>query len=158
MKKSDIVLIGLVLVIIVLSMFSTKGNIKEEKLDFPLELSGEVGFNEVTYSEYKEMVESNKPFVVVITRDGCGYCDMFVPIIKEYAETNKVAITYIDIAKLDEKDFNDLSNSNRYLKKNQWGTPTTLFMKGERIIGSIDGAREKKDVEEFFKDKIVIGE
>lgn len=158
MKKSDIILIGLVLVIIVVAMFSTKGNIKEEKVKYPLELSGEVGLNEITYSEYKDKVDSGKPFVVIISRDGCGYCEAFLPIMHDYADSKQIAISYIDISKMIKTDYDELVNSNRYLNKNRWGTPTTLLMIGNRVVDSIDGMREKEDVEAFFKDKIIIGE
>ena len=52
----------------------------------------------------------------------------------------------------------ELSSKNKYLKKNQWGTPTTLFMLGDRIVDSISGYVDKDSVEEFFKDRVVLGE
>ena len=51
-----------------------------------------------------------------------------------------------------------LSSSNSYLRKNQWGTPTTLFMYGKTVVDSIGGYVEKDALVEFVKENFVIGE
>ena len=158
MKKTDFILIGLVIVIIVVAMLSTKGTVAETEINFPLELTGEVGLNEITYSEYEKMVEDGDAFVVVIERTGCSYCQMYMPIMEEYAKENKIAVTYINTDNLTDDEMNKLSTTNKYLKKNQWGTPTTLFMLGDRIVDSIGGYVEKESIEAFFKDRVVKGE
>ena len=158
MKKTDFILIGLVIIIAIVGIFSTKGTKAEAAIEFPLELSGEVGLNEITYSDYEKMVENNEAFVVVIERTGCSYCQMYMPIMEEYAKEKKIAVTYLNTDNLSQEEMNKLSTTNNYLKKNQWGTPTTLFMLGDRIIDSIGGYVEKDKVEAFFKDRVVMGE
>ena len=158
MKKSDFILIGLVLVIIVVAIFSTRGTKAEEDIEYPLTLTGEVGLNQITYSDYKKMVEDGDAFVVVIERAGCGYCQMYMPILEEYVKKRQIAVTYIDTDTLTEDEFNELSNTNKYLKKNNWGTPTTLFMLGDKVIDVIGGYVEKDSIDNFFKDRVVMGE
>lgn len=158
MKKSDFILIGLVLVIIVVAIFSTRGTKAEEDIEYPLTLTGEVGLNQITYSDYKKMVEDGDAFVVVIERAGCGYCQMYMPILEEYVKEKQIAVTYIDTDTLTENEFNELSNTNKYLKKNNWGTPTTLFMLGDKVIDVIGGYVEKDSIDSFFKDRVVMGE
>ena len=158
MKKSDFILIGLVLVIIVVAIFSTRGTKAEDEIEYPLTLTGEVGLNQITYSDYKKMVEDGDAFVVVIERAGCGYCQMYMPILEEYAKEKQIAVTYIDTDTLTENEFNELSNTNKYLKKNNWGTPTTLFMLGDKVIYVIGGYVEKDSIDNFFKDRVVMGE
>ena len=158
MKKSDFILIGLVLVIIVVAIFSTRGTKAEEDIEYPLTLTGEVGLNQITYSDYKKMVEDGDAFVVVIERAGCGYCQMYMPILEEYVKEKQIAVTYIDTDTLTEDEFNELSTTNKYLKKNNWGTPTTLFMLGDKVIDVIGGYVEKDSIDNFFKDRVVIGE
>ena len=158
MKKSDFILIGLVLVIIAVAIFSTRGTKVEDEIEYPLTLTGEVGLNQITYSDYKKMVEDGDAFVVVIERAGCGYCQMYMPILEEYAKEKQIAVTYIDTDTLTENEFNELSNTNKYLKKNNWGTPTTLFMLGDRVIDVIGGYVEKDSIDSFFKDRVVMGE
>jgi len=158
MKKTDFILIGLLIVIIVIGVLSTKGNIVEEKIEYPVKLAGEVGLNEISYSDYKEMVDNNDAFVVVIERAGCYYCQQYMPILKEYVDDAKIAVTYIDTDNLTTDEYQELSTTNNYLKKNKWGTPTTLFMIGSRIVDSISGYVEKDSIEAFFKDRVVMGE
>jgi len=158
MKKSDFILIGIVLIIAIGAIISSRGTKAQEEIEFPLTLTGEVGLNQITYSDYVEMVNNADAFVVVLERQGCSYCQMYMPIIEEYAKENNVAITYIDTDTLTQDEYNELSTTNSYLRKTKWGTPTTLFMLGDRVIDAIGGYVEKETVEEFFKDKIVIGE
>lgn len=158
MKKSDFILIGLVLVIIVVAIFSTRGTKAEDEIEYPLTLTGEVGLNQITYSDYNKMVEDGDAFVVVIERAGCGYCQMYMPILEEYVKEKQIAVTYIDTDTLTEDEFNELSTTNKYLKKNNWGTPTTLFMLGDRVIDAIGGYVEKDSIDSFFKDRVVMGE
>lgn len=158
MKKSDFILIGAVLLIIVVGIISSKGNEQLPEIEFPLQLSGEVGLNQITYNDYKSMVDNGDAFIVIIERAGCSYCEMYMPIVKEVADEKKIAITYIDTDTLTQEEYNELSSNNDYLRKNQWGTPTTLFMLGDRVVDSIGGYVEKTSVEEFIKDRVVIGE
>ena len=158
MKKTDFILIGIVLVLVIVGIFSTKGTESLAEINFPLELKGEVGLHEITYSEYEDMVNNGLAFVVVIERTTCGYCQQYMPIMEEVANEQKIAVTYINTDNLTEEEFNKLSTTNKYLKKNQWGTPTTLFMLGDRIVDSISGYVGKESIEAFFKDRVVSGE
>ena len=158
MKKTDFILIGIVLVIVIVGIFSSKGTIEEAKIEFPLELAGEVGLHEITYSEYDDMVKNGDAFVVVIERTTCGYCQEYMPLMEEVANEQKIAVTYINTDNLTEEEFNLLSTTNKYLKKNQWGTPTTLFMLGDRIVDSIGGYVGKDSIEAFFDGRVVVGE
>lgn len=158
MKKSDFILIGLVLVIIVVGIFSSRGTEALEEIEFPLELAGEVGLHQINYSQYEKLVNDEEAFIVVIERAGCSFCVQYMPIVEEVANEKKIAITYIDTDTLTSEEYNDLSTTNQYLKKNNWGTPTTLFMLGDRIVDSIGGYVDKATLEEFIKDRVVVGE
>ena len=158
MKKSDFILIGLVLVISVAAILSSKGTLAQEEIEFPLTLAGEVGLNQITYSDYENMVNNGDAFVLVIEREGCSYCQLYMPIVEEYAKEVGVSINYIDTDTLTEEEFELLSTKNSYLKKTQWGTPTTLFMLGNRVIDAIGGYVEKETIVDFFDGRIVTGE
>ena len=158
MKKTDFILIGAVLVIIVIAVLSSKGMKGQVEIEFPLELTGEVGLNEITYDEYEEMVNNNKPFVVVIERTGCSYCQKYMPIMEEVANEKKVAITYINTDNLTSDEYTKLSTTNKYLKKNQWGTPTTLLMVGDEVVDTIGGYVEKDAILNFLDKKVKYGE
>ena len=104
------------------------------------------------------MVDNNENFIIIIERAGCGYCQMYMPIVKEVADEKKVAINYIDTDTLTQEEYNALATENDYLKKNRWGTPTTLFMQGSRVIDSIDGYVEKDTFEKFLDGRVILGE
>ena len=158
MKKSDFILIGVVLIIVGLALFSSKGNIELEEVNYPLTLSGEAGLHQLTYNEYKTMVDIGDAFIVVIERTGCGYCTMYMPIVEEVAKEKNIPLYYIDTDALTSDEMNKLSTTNSYLKKNKWGTPTTLFMLGNRVLESIGGYVEKDSVLSFIDGKVVMGE
>jgi predicted bacteriocin transport accessory protein len=160
MRKSDIVLIGVVILVIAVAILFGKSTDTQGELniEYPVTLAGKVGLNEVTYSEYAKMVDAGDPFVVVIERAGCYYCQMYMPILKEYVEKHKIAVTYIDTDNLTEEEARLLSTKNKYLRNNEWGTPTTLFMVGKEVVDTIGGYVEESSIDAFFKDKVVMGE
>lgn len=158
MKKSDLILIGVVLLIVVIALFSNKGTIAYEEVEYPLTLKGEAGLQQISYDEYKEFVSSGDAFIVIIERSGCTYCIQYMPIVEEVANEKKIPIYYIDTDTLTNEEFNELSNTNSYLKRNEWGTPTTLFMLGDRVLDTIGGLTEKETVLSFLDGKVVMGE
>jgi len=158
MKKTDFILIGLLIVVVVCALLSNKGTKAQTEIEFPVTLAGEVGLNEITYDEYEEMVDNEKAFIVIIERTGCSYCQMYMPIVEEVVKEKKIAITYINTDNLTTEEYQKLSTTNKYLKKNQWGTPTTLFMVGDRVVDSIGGYVEKDSILAFLKDRVVYGE
>lgn len=158
MKKSDLILVGLVLVIVVVAMFSSKGTQSLDGVEYPLTLTGEVGLHQITYNEYEDFVDNEEPFIVVIERAGCGYCIQYMPIVEEVAKEKKIPLYYIDTDTLTQDEFNELSTTNNYLKRNNWGTPTTLFMLGDRVLESIPGYVDKENLLSFLDGKIVMGE
>ena len=158
MKKTDFILLGIVIAIIAVAIISTKGNLKEEEIKYPLALAGEVGLNEITYDEYEKMVNNGDAFIVIIERTSCGYCQKYMPLVEEVAKEKKIAINYLNTDNMSQEEVNKLSTTNKYLKRNDWGTPTTLFMLGDRIVDSIGGYVEKDSIEKFLEGRVVFGE
>lgn len=154
--QRDIILVLLVAVVLVIALVLTGG--KKLDIELPIKLEGEAGFTEITYSEYAEKLDKEAPFVVVIKRDGCGYCDMYEPVVTEVAGEYGLPIYYINLSNLNGDEQKALSSSNSYLRKNQWGTPTTLFMYGKTVVDSIGGYVEKDALVDFVKENFVIGE
>ncbi len=158
MKKTDFIFIGVLIVIIVVALLSTKGTEKID-IDYPVTLYGEAGMHQVDYKGYRELVDSNEPFIFVIERKNCGYCQMYMPILEEVTKEKKISIYYIDTEAVDSTDISKLSSENKYLKKHSdWGTPTTIFMKGENILDALGGYVEKDSFLSFIDGKVVYGE
>ena len=81
-----------------------------------------------------------------------------MPIVEEVANEKKIPIYYIDTDTLTGDEYNELSTTNSYLKRNSWGTPTTLFMLGDRVLDTIGGYVEKDAVLSFIDGRVVMGE
>ena len=157
-KQKDIILILLVVVLLIVGVVLTSGKKEKFEVELPVALAGEAGFTEITYSEYETKVEEGNPFLVIIVRDGCGYCEMYEPIVEEVANEYKLPIYYINLTHLTTEETESLSTTNTYLKRNEWGTPTTLFMYGTHVVDSISGYVEKDAFVEFVKENFVIEE
>ena len=155
-RQKDLILVLLVTVVLVIALVITGG--KEPKLDIelPIALEGEPGFTEITYSQYEEKLNTEAPFVVVIVRDGCGFCDEYKPVVDSVANEYALPIYYINLSNLTSDEQSALAKSNTYLKKEQWGTPTTLFMYGKTVVDSIGGYVEKETFENFAKENFVV--
>ena len=159
-KQKDLILILLVVVLLIVALFVTMKKEPELDIELPIALQGEAGFTEITYSEYEEKMNTEAPFLVVVVRDGCGYCEMYEPILDEVAGEYKIPIYYINMSNLSSEEYTALGTSNSYFKKNQgkWGTPTTLFMYGKSVIDSISGYVEKDEFVDFVKENFKVEE
>ena len=145
-------------VLLVVALFVTMKKTPKLDIELPITLQGEVGFTEITYSEYEEKMNAKEPFLVVIVRDGCGYCEMYQPIVEEVANEYRLPIYYINMTNLNNDEYTALGTSNSYFKKNQgkWGTPTTLFMYGNSVIDSIPGYVDKDEFVKFVKENFKV--
>ena len=159
-RQKDLILILLVVVLLIVALFVTMKKEPELDIELPIALQGEAGFTEITYSEYEEKMNTEAPFLVVVVRDGCGYCEMYEPILEEVAGEYKIPIYYINMSNLSSEEYTALGTSNSYFKKNQgkWGTPTTLFMYGKSVIDSISGYVEKDEFVDFVKENFKVEE
>ena len=153
-RQKDLILILLVVVLLIVALFVTMKKEPELDIELPIALQGEAGFTEITYSEYEEKMNTEAPFLVVVVRDGCGYCEMYEPILEEVAGEYKIPIYYINMSNLSSEEYTALGTSNSYFKKNQgkWGTPTTLFIKDGKTVDCILGSRTKEELEKIFKE------
>ena len=110
--------------------------------------------------------ESKKETIVVmIGRQGCGYCAQFAPILTAVAEQYGVTVRYIDFLKLvdlqkqaiiDEEGYNiikNLSASKDFEGAGEQalqGTPATLFIKNNKIVYYIRGAADASTTANAF--------
>ena len=157
MKKFDIALIVGAILVILISIFAFSN--KEEKIEKPVVLSDSFAeVKSITYSEYKDMQDNNKTFIVLIVREGCSYCEKFAPIVQEVVAEKGIPVYQIDIATLEEDELDKFQNSNSYLRNNDWGTPTTLVLQGIEVIDSLSGYTEKDELVKFLNKNVKLPE
>ena len=156
MKKTDIILIAVVAVIIVLGIvFLGKSEAKVE-YDYPFTLKGEAGLVELTYSEYEEKIESNEPFIFIIERTTCSHCQNFMPVAEKFAREYNIPIYYIDTDKFEGDEWTGLEKSNSFFKKNSgnWGTPTIMILVGSDAVDYYQGETDSDGLYDFLSEKI----
>lgn len=112
-------------------------------------------FVTISMDDYVELMKEDY-FVVVIGRTGCGFCSKYQPVMNEIIKSYDIDMYYVDIAYFDEGDYNTLINSSKYLKENEWGTPTTLVFKKGKFVEAFSGYAEKSTIVDFLKSTGVI--
>lgn len=157
-KQKDLILVLLVVVLLVVALFVTMNREVKPDIELPIALEGTAGFTEITYTEYEEKMNTEAPFVVVIVRDGCGYCEAYEPIVEEVANEYKLPIYYINMSNLSSEEYTALGTSNSFFRKNQgnWGTPTTLFMYGDYVVDTITQYVDKDTLVSFVKENFKV--
>lgn len=160
MKKSDIILIVAVLLIVVVGVFAFgKTEAKEVNYDLPFVLADEVGLIELSYAEYSEKIESGDPFVVIIERESCSFCQTFLPVAESFANDYKIPLYYVDTDTFSQDEFNALVNSNSFFKEKNstgWGTPTTIILVGSEAVDYYEGATDSDGLYDFLSEYIDI--
>lgn len=155
-KKTDIALIIGVIAIVVISFFAIQGN--APKIEKPVAVTGEGGLVQINYSEYEELINSEEPFIVVISSATCSHCQNFMPVVEEVSEEHNIPVKYVDLDEFSNEDMSSLSTSNSFLKRNQWGTPTTLILVGDTVVDSLEGETDEETLIDFFDENIVVEE
>ncbi len=78
---------------------------------------------EISYSKLNTMIENKETFFFVVEKDGCHYCEEYVPKLEEVLSENNVVGYVINISDLSEEDYEKFDK-----EYNVGGTPTTIFM------------------------------
>lgn len=107
----------------------------------------------VTIDQYKCLLESEKPFALVVSQTTCGYCKAFKPIINEYVGKNNIPLYVIEINELSDSDRQEFLSSLSYFEENQsWGTPLTLGIENKEVVTQIGGFTEdESEYDNFFE-------
>lgn len=153
----DLILVLLVVILFIVAIFVTVKKTPDIDIELPVAVEGTPGFTEISYAEYEAKMAEKKPFLVVIVQDGCGYCDMFKPVVEEASNEYDFPVYYINITKLSAEESDALSTSNSFFRRNnRWGTPTTLFMYGDTVVDVLSQYKEKEEFVEFVKENIKV--
>ena len=96
------------------------------------------GYSEISFDDYKRLVENKESFPLVIGSSTCSACSLFKPTMESFIKKYQVDVKYIDLSKLSDDERNSLNSLINFES-----TPTTVFFKdGEqtsvyyRIVGS----------------------
>lgn len=107
---------------------------------------------EISYDDYKQLIEDKETFVLEVMQENCVNCEEFRPKLKSVAEEYQIDVKFIDITELTEEQKDEFGVS---------GTPTLIFyIEGEeettsaRLVGnkSRDKIIAKFKASDFIKE------
>ena len=109
--------------------------------------------DEISYNQFKKMIENEKTFLIVFTQTGCSHCTAFKPTINEIIEEEKINIYELDIGLLTQDEWNELTEMVSVT-----GTPTLTSIKNGMESDDLVGNRDKDTVLEFLLEEEFISE
>lgn len=152
LKVTGIILLIIGVIIISVSISSIKGDknttddtkIEDVKLE-------DAGFNEVSLSEYLNLINSSEKKIVLVARPTCSFCEKFSPILKKAKDDMNLEINYIDTDKFSNDDWTTFSNSLAYLNSEEWGTPLVLIVQKGEVLSVNNGYVDLSTIKAFFE-------
>lgn len=108
------------------------------------------GFNELSLSEYLDLIKSSDEQVILVARPTCYYCQQFTPILKQAKEEMNLTVNYVNTDNLSKDDWSTFQNSLDYLNSEEWGTPLTLIVQNGEVIDANNGYVELESLKKFF--------
>lgn len=111
----------------------------------------------INVERYLELKEESNPSIIYIARPTCHYCEIQGPIIKNIAYENDLTIYYLNTDEMGAEDSSKLIKSDDTFKDG-FGTPCTIVVGDDKILGKSEGLTDKETMIEFFKSNKMISE
>ena len=150
-EKVQSVIIAVLSLVIVFGVAYFASELKYCKKDVD---EGTVELPQIGITEYITLLNGSDASIVYVARPTCSYCQRQEPIVKEIASEYDLVVHYLNTDELSSSDMDVLFKSDVDLfgeEGKNFGTPTTLIVKGGKIIDSIVGLTEKDSYESFLK-------
>lgn len=104
-----------------------------------------------------ESLSKNKTIVVWIGYQQCQFCQAYAPLLTQVTEEYGITANYIDISTITEDELNIVMSLTG---KGDWedfaasftGTPFTLIIKNNKVVGGINGYVEASQIADAFDD------
>ena len=111
---------------------------------------------EISVDRYLELMDEDEPSVIYIARPTCSYCQIETPIMKHVVYQNPDArVYYLNTDEFEEDDQSKFTKSDDMFSES-FGTPTTIVVKGGKVVDSIAGATSGENLTQLFKKNGII--
>lgn len=151
-KTLGITAIALVVVLVIGLAFGVSSMEKNSGTSDDVITLETAGFNELSLSEYLELIKEDEKNIILVARPTCAYCEEFSPILKQAMDDMDLTINYVDTDKFSNDDWDTFYASLSYLNENEWGTPLTLIVQNGEVVDANNGYVELDDIKTFFTD------
>ena len=95
-------------------------------------------FKEINYNKFKEVLKSEEFKFIYIGSPSCSHCIEMKPYLGDLYKEYKVDIYYLNSSKLSKTEITEIEALDDSLSS--FGTPTFLFIKNGKIIGTHVGS------------------
>lgn len=106
--------------------------------------------NYVDYNNYKSIISSAEPQLMVMVQTGCSACISAKPVLEQLSEEHGITINALNITNLSEEEKESLNSTLEYLSVNDWGTPLLLVVKDNQVVDASSGYLDKATYEAFL--------
>lgn len=120
--------------------------------------------NYITFEDYKNLINSDTPEIIVIGQTSCSACMRAKPSLLEIASKYNLKINYFNITEELYSSENsteliaEFNSSLSFLTEEQWGTPLMIIVKNKEVIANSKGFLSTNNYISFFKEHGIIGE
>lgn len=111
----------------------------------------------INIERYLELKEDSSKSIIYIARPTCHYCEIQGPIIKNIAYERDMNIYYLNTDEMSAEESTKLIQSDDTFKDG-FGTPCTVVVGEDKVIGKLEGLADKNSMIEFFKNNGMISE
>lgn len=125
--------------------------------------NSKTGLNYVDYSQYKELIKTDKSEILVIGQTSCSACMMAKPALLSIANKYNVKINYFNLSELQASEnasdlIKEFTSSLTFLSEEEWGTPLMIVVKDKKVIANSNGYYSEQKYTSFLKEQGFIGE
>lgn len=126
-------------------------------------LEAKPSLNYVDFEQYKALISSDTPEILVIGQTSCSACMMAKPALLSIADKYSVKINYLNLTEVQSSEkgselIKEFQSSLKFLTEEEWGTPLMIVVKNNEVIGSSKGYHSEEDYVSFLKEQGFIGE
>ncbi len=137
-KNHTFEIVGFIVAVVLIGSFlliisKEKGNTKYNHI------------KEVSYTEYKKMIEKDDFTIVLIARDDCPHCVKYKPFMNQALDDYNLEAIYVNVGEMNLGDYNELHDNVSILKDSYNDgdpvipTPNTIIFKNGVEIDSETG-------------------
>lgn len=122
-----------------------------------------LSLNYIGMDEYRVLINSQIPEVIVVGQTSCSHCMMAKPALLNIATKYGVKINYLNMTEIKNEEngtelINEFNSSLAYLQKEEWGTPLMMIVKDKEVVATSNGYLSENNYVKFLKDQGIIGE
>jgi len=114
--------------------------------------------NYIDYKEFNELKAKKDLNVIVFGKSTCIYCVYAKNVLNDIVEDKNVKINYVNLSDIEQNDNANYKELITYLNKElvDWGTPTMIITKNNKIIDVLGGLATEANYISFFEENGVL--